>query len=212
MNFRHWSLSMLAQTDVSLPNGVLTRTAFDAGGALDAATALLLPSGSVEPPSEQLQAINGVDPGDDTCLGLWLATPHPLGQDVLAKFKETSLGWVTNFPSCEMFGATFARQLSEVGTGTPQEWAALAAIQDQGKRIMLTVTTGDVNLPNLAVDAVLLVIQSAEDLKALSHGFVGALHDAFGKETPIVLHGGANGHLPRDPSAIGVTAVLNLPS
>lgn len=212
MEFWKWPISEFVPSDGVLPNAMITHKAFDAGGALDIATSLILPSGDVVSILAKVNALAKRSDQGNNCLGVWLGRYHPPSNDLLAALKDSDLGWVTNFPCCTMFGDAFGQQLSEVGTGAREEIAALSAFRDQGKRVMLTRTPGDADLPEIEVDALLLVIRSAEDLKAVTDGFVETLRAKFGKGVPIVVHGGSDGHLPRATQAHGLAAVLHLPS
>ena len=212
MKFWEWPIDEVAAPSGALPKFMLTRKAFDAGGALDVATSLILPSGDVASPMEQVTALSGGLAGPDDCLGLWLGRHHPPSPDVLAALGASSLGWVTNFPCASAFGDAFGDQLSEVGTGRAQEVAALSACRAQGKRVMLSTTPGPGALPDLALDAVLLLIRSAEDLKSVAEGFLEQLRKAHGPDVPILVHGGPDGHLPRAPQEQGIAAIMHLPS
>lgn len=197
---------------VALPNIMLTRPAHDAGGALDAATSLILPSGDLLSLEHQLKALSAARVGPQDCLGLWLGRHQPPSQAFLSALGESALGWVTNFPCASQFGDGFGQQLSEVGTGFSQEVAALTAFRAQGKRVMLTMTPSPQPLRPMRCDAVLLVIRSAEDLKELFDGFLDRLRRALPPDVPVVVHGGPDGHLPRAPATQGFDGILSLPS
>lgn len=209
MDAWHWPITPF--DGAPLPSALVTRRAFDAEGALDAATALILPSGGIRFLPEEITALAPARPQPGVCLGLWLGVHHLPGRDVLSALAASGLGWVSNFPAASMFGDGFGQQLAEVGMGAAEECAALAQISGHGLKVVRTLTPSQDPALAVGADAVLVVLRSADDLKLVAEGFAEELRAAAGPRTPFLIHGGRDGHLPHAPEALGFSGVMAQP-
>ncbi|MEO0636150.1 MAG: hypothetical protein AAFY73_05825 [Pseudomonadota bacterium] len=127
---------------------------------------------------------------------------------------EQLTGWITNFPTGAMFDDSFADSLAEVGLGASREYQRLAEFHKAGFKVMATMDVGQSLslLDGLQLDAALFVIRSAQDVQRVRDGHLEEARDALGATTPIILHGGPERHLPNNPAALGVSALLEMPA
>ncbi|MEO0484959.1 MAG: hypothetical protein AAF092_03485 [Pseudomonadota bacterium] len=209
MEFLTWPVERITDRDAALPHCVVTRRPFDAGGRLDLATALLLPSAGVEAQDLPANALPAGPMAQDACLGLWMGSCFP----IRAGDAAARVGWVSNFPPTTMYQDEFSDSLDEVQLGARQEYAQLARLKAQGCNVLLAInpvqTVTEAALSG--ADALLIVLRSAFDIQKLSDGGLAQVRAALGPTRPIVIHGGAESHLPRAPAELGVDAILHLP-
>lgn len=203
-----WPLQRIGARTVALPRAVITRRPFDAGGKLDLATALLLPSDGVtchEPPRDIAAAEHALE---DLCLGLWLGTcfPNP-------PVHGLKIGWVSNFPATTMYANAFTASLNEVNLGASREADRLAEFKAAGYKIMLTINSVQDLESDIVrqADAVLVILRSAFDLEHLRQGSLDRLQRMVRSDTGIALHGGSERHLPNAPGGLGVDGLLHMP-
>jgi len=212
MKTLHWPVRQIGEVSADLPDRLITRKPFDAGGALDPATALLLPSDGVDIDAFPIFGPAGGENANRICIGVWMGTGFPL----LSKVSEMPDGitWVSNFPASAMYDDAFTKGLAEVGLGPRRERTHLAALKSRGHRVLLTVAAGQEfdGCAGLEVDAALVVLRSALDLERLNGGYLAQLREVTGRNIPVVLHGGLENHLPDAPATFGVAAILDLPS
>ena len=212
MKTLHWPLRQIGEVSADLPDRLITRKPFDASGALDPATALLLPSDGVDIDAFSIFGPAKGEKANEICIGVWMGTGFPL----LAKVSDMPDGimWVSNFPASAMYDDVFTKSLAEVGLGPRSERRHLAALKSRGHRVMLTVAAGQEfdGCSGLDVDAALVVLRSAFDLQRLSGGYLAQLREVMGRNIPVALHGGLENHLPDAPATFGVDAILDLPS
>ncbi|MGR3491556.1 MAG: hypothetical protein ACU0DW_05810 [Shimia sp.] len=205
--FLLWPLEVIGTPTTRVPKRLFTRAPFDADGALDSLTALLLPGDDIPSPvgDWSLPLL-----GDD-CLGLWMGTSFPFPS--LRASKNTSSFWICNFPATGLYDHTFTQSLSEVGLGPEQEGRNLSTFKTARHSILLTITPEQTlaDLATVSPDAVLIVLSSSTDIERIRAGFLDEVRKAFGSETPLVLHGGPENHLPRSPSGLGIDALLHTP-
>lgn len=208
METLRWWIERLQNGAAKLPKCIVTRRPFDAGGALDSLTALLLPSaGAMSPALDQ-----PIETTEEDCIGLWMGTGFPILPSVSSYVSKST--WIANFPSCAIYDEAFTQSLSEVNIGPERERRHLKAFKDSGYKVVLNLTTDQhVNAVfDVDPDALIIVLRSAADIESLRAGYVDALRAAVGNDTPIILHGGTGQHLPNSPASMGIEALLHAPS